>query len=203
MAERRDPGNAPPENPSGDAGRLEDGADSGTPETSDDESTDGGRRSVVVASLKAAIRSDSWALKSYAVVGTLAAALVGLIVLLALPVWIQNTLGQSQSVTFSRAFLILSGLVLVAALLSPLLYARRRERTGERSRRSDFLLGVSGYLLVGSLYLSLLISAPPGQRSTPPAVLAPVVELLYGMDPTLAVVPPLVAVGLIALAGTR
>jgi hypothetical protein len=174
--------------------------EAGTPAASDEEGRTG-RRSVVFASLRAALGSDSWLLTSYAVVGTLAAVLVGVVVALALPVWVENTLGQSQSVTFSRAFLILSGLLLVAALLAPLLYAHRRDRAGNRSRRSDFLLGASGYVLVASLYLSLVISAPPDQRSTPPAAVAPLVEFLYDVDPTLAVVPPLIAVGLIALAG--
>jgi len=164
---------------------------------------DDGGGSLVVASLRTTLGSESWILRSYGIVGTLLAVFVTLIVALAFPVWVESTLGASQTVTFSRAFLLVSGLLLVAVLLAPMVYAHRRDGDGDRSRRSDALLGASGYLLVGSLYLSLLISAPPGRRGTPPAVLAPLVEFLYGLDPAFAVVPPLAAAVLIGVAGNR
>lgn len=185
-------------------GVSDDPGDEDSVETGPDAERVGGLRgSVILAALMAAMRSDSLLLKTYGVVGPLLAVIVSVLVALAFPVWVEGSLGQSQLITFSRGFLLISGLLLVVALLSPLLYAYRRRRSGDRSRRSDFFLAAAGYGLVGSLYLSLLVSAPPEQRGTPPTIVAPLVEGMYGLDPMFAVVPPLLAVVLIVIAGNR
>lgn len=175
--------------------------DRGPEATAGEEET--GSRSLVVASLLTALRSDSWLLRSYGVVSLLLAVFVVAVVILAFPVWVANSLGSSPTITFSRAFLLLSGMLVVAALFAPVVYARRRHRRGDDSRQSDFLLAGSGYLFVFSLYLSLVISAPPSLRSEPSGVLAPVVDFLYSLDPVFALVPPVVAVAAVVVAGTR
>jgi hypothetical protein len=75
-----------------------------------------------------------------------------------------------------------------------LLVARRHRRTGS-SLAYDRALAAGGYLFLFSLYLALVVTAPPGLRDSPPAVLAPVVGVLYALPPAAGVVPPLVAIG--------
>ncbi|USZ67505.1 hypothetical protein NGM10_12295 [Halorussus salilacus] len=153
-----------------------------------------GSRSVLAGSFRRAFaESDSRLLRSYVVVSGLVGALLVVFLLLALPVWVFNTLGGSEFATFSRAFLLVGAALLVVGLVAPVLSAARRHRRGEASARTDFLLASTGYLFVGSLYLSLVISAPPDARDAPPAALAPVVEFLYALPATYAVAPPLLA----------
>lgn len=165
------------------------GAESGS-ESEDDRT---GGYSLVWRSLKVAFGSDSYLLRSYAVVGGLLATLVVVLVALAFPGWVARTLYGGGTATFSRAFLLVSGLLVVAPVLAPVVLAARRHRRGSATRRSDALFALSGYLFAGSLYVALLVSAPPGQREAPPSAVAPVVEFLYGLDPILAVVPPVLA----------
>lgn len=148
--------------------------------------------SVVLAGLRYALgESDSWALKSYAVVGALCAVFTGLLVLLAFPQWILETdTGALNRV--GRAFLGLLGLLLVAAMVAPLVFVHRR-RTSDRPGR-DRLFGVAGFAYLLSLYVALLVSAPEGLRDDPGGVLAPVVEFLYGLPPQYGVLAPLVGV---------
>ena len=157
-----------------------------------------GRRSVVLASFRETFReSDSRLLKSYVVVSALVGGLLAVVLLLALPVWIFNTVGASELGTFSRAFLVVGGVLMLAALAAPVLSAARRRRRGTESARADLMLALSGYAFILSLYVALLVSAPPDQRGVPPDAIAPVVEFLYSLPPTYAIAPPLVAVALL------
>lgn len=183
-------------------------ADDARPESDESRPDADGARSLLLGAFRHAFAdTDSALLRSYVVVSALLGALVGVLVVLALPVWILNTVGGSVLATFSRAFLLVGGVILLVALVVPVVVAGRRHaraaaNAGARettSARADDLLALSGYLFVLSLYLSLLISAPPGQRETPPALLAPVVEFLYGLPAVLAVAPPLLAMALMGL----
>ncbi|PSQ17013.1 hypothetical protein BRD00_09560 [Halobacteriales archaeon QS_8_69_26] len=156
-----------------------------------------GRYSLVWRSVKTALGSDSYLMRSYALVGSLLAAFVVALVALAFPGWVARTLSGGGTATFSRAFLLLSGLLVVAPLLAPLVLAARRHRAGTATPRADLLFAASGYLFVGSLYVALLVSAPPDQRETPPDAIAPAVGFLYGLDPVFAVVPPVLAAALV------
>ncbi|MFC4549995.1 MULTISPECIES: hypothetical protein [Halorussus] len=161
---------------------------------------DAGGRSLLLASFREAFReSDSRLLKSYAVVSALVGGLVALLLLLALPIWIFNTVGGSELATFSRTFLVVGGVLLLAALAAPVLSAARRHRRGTESARADLLLALSGYLFILSLYLSLLVSAPPERREAPPQAIAPVVEFLYSLPPRYAIAPPLAALAVLAV----
>lgn len=167
-------------------------------------------RSIVVGSFRRAFAdTDSRLLKSYVVVSALFGGLVGLLLALALPVWILNTANGSELATFSRTFLVVGGVLLLVALVAPVVSAGRRHAREAASAHAgggtnahagaDALLALSGYLFVLSLYLALLISAPPGQREAPSALLAPAVEVLYALAPIYAVVPPLLGVALIGV----
>ncbi|WP_115864817.1 hypothetical protein [Halorussus litoreus] len=176
-------------------------ADAETAGERDSSTTESGAsRSVVVGAFRRAFAdSDSWLLRSYVVVSALVGALLGLLLLLALPVWIFNTLGGSEFATFSRTFLVVGGVLLLVALVAPVLASARRHARGTASARVDLLLGLSGYLFVLSLYVSLLVSAPPAQRETPPAAIAPAVEFLYGLSPMFAIAPPVLAAALVGV----
>jgi hypothetical protein len=160
-----------------------------------------GSRSVVIGSFRRAFaETDSWLLTSYVALSAVLGGLIALLLLLALPVWIFNTAGGSELATFSRAFLVVGGVLLLAVLALPVVSSGRRHARGTASWRADYLLAVSGYLFVASLYVSLLISAPPDQRGTPPDAIAPAVEFLYSLPAIYAVGPPLLAVALVAAA---
>lgn len=154
-------------------------------------------RSVLVRAFRRVFGgTDSYLLKSYVVVSALVGGLLAVLLLLALPVWVVDTLGGSELATFSRSFLVVAGVLLVVALVAPVYAAGRRRARGTASARTDRLLALAGYLFVLSLYVALLISAPPDQREAPPALVGPVVEFLYALPPTAAVAPPLLAAAL-------
>lgn len=156
--------------------------------------------SILVGSFRRVLaESDSRLLRSYAVVSALVGTLLALLLVLALPVWIFNTVRGSELATFSRAFLVVGGVVLLGVLVAPVVSAGRRRAGESATGRIDVLLGLSGYLFVLSLYIGLLISAPPGQREAPPALLAPVVEFLYGLPQSYGIVPPVLAAVLIGV----
>lgn len=139
--------------------------------------------------------SDSLFFKSYVVVGGLLAALVAVVFLFAIVQLIAVTTGGSGGVfTFSRAFFVFVGFLVVFPLLAPILSVARRHRRRGSSQRYDFTFAATGYLFVFALYLTLVISTPAEQQETPPAAIAPVVEFLYGLPATYGLVPP-VAVG--------
>jgi uncharacterized membrane protein YidH (DUF202 family) len=174
-------------------------ADAETGTEPDAPQTDGSR-SVLVGSFRRAFAdTDSLLLKSYVAVTLLLGGLLAILLLLALPVWVLNTAGGSELATFSRAFLVVGGVALLVALVAPVVSAGRRHARGTASPRADVSLALAGYLFVLSLYVSLLISAPPDQRETPSALLAPAVEFLYSLPATYAVAPPVLGAALIAL----
>ncbi|WP_209019574.1 hypothetical protein [Halorussus marinus] len=155
-------------------------------------------RSLIRGSFRTAFaETDSRLLQSYAVVAALLSALLATFVVLALPVWIFATVGGSEFATFSRAFLIVGGALLLAVLIGPVLSTARKHRRGTASARADLLAALAGYLFVASLYVSLLISAPPDAREAPPALLAPAVEFLYALPAVYALAPP--ALGIAAI----
>jgi uncharacterized membrane protein YuzA (DUF378 family) len=141
--------------------------------------------------------SESRLFRSYVVLGGLLTAFVVVFFVMALVTLIANTVGTvGGTFTFVRAFYIVVGLAVVAPLAAPVLLVARRHRRVGASVDYDGALAAGGYLFLFSLYLALVISAPPGARSDPPAVIAPLVDLLYGLPPAAGAVPPLVAIGL-------
>lgn len=148
--------------------------------------------------------SDSWAFRSYAVAAALIAAGSAVVLVLGLVGWIASTANQSTVVALSRAFLVVAWLFVVGPVVAPVLLVARRHRRGRAvGPRYDPLLALGGYLFVASLYLGLLISAPPGARGRPPAAVAPLVEGLYALPQPAGIVPPVVAAAAIALLHCR
>ena len=159
-------------------------------------------RGVVGALPYAFRRSDSRLFKSYVLVAGLAVALVVVLVTTGLIVLIADTAAaRGGTLTVSRAFYVLVGLALVGPLLTPpLLVARGRRRGAIADGRYERRLAAAGYLFLGSIYLALVISAPPELRSSPSGALAPLVERLYALPPESALVAPLLCAGLVAAA---
>lgn len=167
--------------------------------------TDDGSYRGVVGALPYALRaSDSWLFRSYAVVGALLSLLVGALLLMGLVVLVDATLGSSASVTLSRAFYAVVGLLVVAPMLAPvLLVARRHRRRTAVAPGYDRRLALAGYGYVLSLYVGLVVSTPSGSRSSVDGALAPAVEALYALPQAAGVVPPLLAAAAIALVHRR
>lgn len=135
-------------------------------------------------------RSDSYLFKSYAVVGTLAAAFVGLLFVFGVVVSLGQTGGRGGMLSFSRSFVLLVGVVLVGPLLAPtLLVARRHRRGTDHDRRYDVAMAVGGYLFLIAVYAAAIASMPEcfsldGElvcRPPPDGVAAPVVAALYAL----------------------
>lgn len=158
----------------------------------------------VFGAIPYAIReSDSWFFKIYGLIGTLAAAVVALVVTLALVVEMGRTevLSGGGLASFSRSLFVLVGFLAVAPLLAPTLFVARRHRLGRRVHELyDQALAAAGYVFLASIYLALLISAPADLREP---TTSPIVGALYALHPAFAVVPPVVAAAAIFLVHRR
>lgn len=169
-----------------------------TDRANDDVATESGSRSILRKSYGRTVRSsDSVLLRSYTVVSALVGLFMIALVLLGLPIWIAQTEGQTALNMIGRALLPLVGLALLAPLVGPVLYAAKNREKGRSDRRGDAALGLAGYLFVTSMYLALVISAPPESRSDPPALVAPIIEFLYGLPALAGLLPPVIGAILI------
>jgi hypothetical protein len=107
---------------------------------------------------------------------------------------IANTAGTAGgSFTFVRAFYVVVGFLVIAPLMAPVLLVARRHRRVGSTPVYDRALAGAGYLFLFSLYVALVVMAPPELRETPPTVIAPAVETLYGLPQVMGAVPPLLA----------
>ncbi|SEH52370.1 hypothetical protein SAMN05192561_104128 [Halopenitus malekzadehii] len=147
--------------------------------------------------------SDSWFFRVYWLVGSLAALFIALVVGMGLIVELARTadLVRGGLVSFSRSLFVLVGFLAVGPLVAPVLLVARRHRLGTAVHRQyDQALAACGYAFLASLYLALVISAPPDfQTSTDSAVLA----LLYAAHPLFGLLPPFVAAAVMILAHRR
>lgn len=150
-------------------------------------------------------RSDSRLFKSYVLVGGFAAAVLSLFMVLSLVVLFGQTASiQGGSLTLSRAFYAVVGLLLVAPTVAPILLVARRHRRGlaaDAGARYDRWLAFAGYAFLLSLYVGLVVSVPEcfeldGEqvcRGRPTGLFAPVVAVLYALPQAAAVLPPALA----------
>ncbi|WP_096389779.1 hypothetical protein [Halopenitus persicus] len=147
--------------------------------------------------------SDSWFFRVYWLVGSLAALFVALVVTMGLVVELARTseLVRGGLVSFSRSLFVLVGFLAVGPLVAPVLLVARRHRLGtDVHPRYDQALAACGYAFLASLYLALVISAPPAfQTPTDSALL----ELLYAAHPILGILPPLAAAVVMVLVHRR
>ncbi|MFC6733773.1 MULTISPECIES: hypothetical protein [unclassified Haladaptatus] len=151
--------------------------------------------------------SDSLLFRTYVVVGSLAGLLVTITITLALVVLIAATSNvPGGSLTLSRAFYVVIGILVLGPLLAPILFvARRHRRRLPVSARYDTLLAAAGYLFLLSLYVGLVISIPEcfvldGEttcRNSPTGVFGPVISVLYALPAITSPLPPLFAALLI------
>ncbi|ELZ33614.1 hypothetical protein C474_04098 [Halogeometricum pallidum JCM 14848] len=155
-------------------------------------------------------RSRSLLFKSYVVLSAFAVALVALFVVIAIVVLLGRTAAvQGGSLTLSRAFFIVIGLLVVLPAVAPTLaVARRYRRDIESTPRYEVALAVAGYLFLFSLYLGAVASMPEtfvldGEtvtRPPPSGLFAPVVALLYAIPQALSWIVPLCGALLVAAA---
>lgn len=146
--------------------------------------------------------SDSWLFRSYALVSALVGALVALLFAAGVVRLIAATSGvEGGTLTLSRAFFVVVGLLVVLPVVAPtLLVARRHRRNAGQDRRYDAALAVAGYAFILSLYLGLLVASPAAFEATPDGPAAPLVGALYVLPRTAGVVPPLLGAAAIASA---
>jgi hypothetical protein len=146
----------------------------------------------VLGAVPYAIRSsDSRLFKSYGVVGGVLAALVAVLFTLSLIRITANTIAATSGVfSFSRAFVIFVGLLVVFPLVAPILSVARRHRRTASTPRYDAIMALTGYAFLVSLWLALVISTPVEQQEPVSGTFAPVVEALYGLPRIAGVVPP-------------
>jgi hypothetical protein len=146
----------------------------------------------------AARQSESWLFRSYALVSAVVGGGLALLFVLGLVVLIAQTAAVAGgSLTLSRAFYVVVGLLLVLPVVTPTLLVARRHRREGSTPRYDAGLALAGYLFVVSLYAALVVTVPPAQQTTPSGPFAPVVAALYALPPVAAVGPPLVGVAAI------
>lgn len=175
-----------------------DRADEGVESDDADEGTYGGLLGAIGYAFR---QSDSRLLRSYVLLGTLVTALVTALFVQSVIVLLGDTVGATGGTfTFSRAFVVVIGLLVVGPLLAPIISTARRHRHGTASPSTDASVAALGYLNVVALYVALVISAPPELRDPATGILAPVVEQLYAAPPTAALVPVVaIAVGTVAI----
>lgn len=154
----------------------------------------GGYRGAIGAFPYAFRVSRSRLLRSYVLVGGLVALLTILLFTASLISLLAATFRTSGGTfTFSRAFVVVVALAVVGPLIAPVLLVARRHRRSGSTLAYDRAMAGGGYAFLFSLYLALLISAPPSLRETPPAVLAPLVETLYALPRVAGLGPPALA----------
>jgi len=147
----------------------------------------------VFGAIPYAIReTESWTMRVYGVIGTLAAGLIATVVTLALVVWMAETANvQGGTFLFSRSLYVIAGFAAVAPLLAPLLFVARRHRRDDPVKPGyDRTLALGGFLFLCSLYVGLIISAPAELRDPTDSVL---LGALYGLPQLAGVVPPVLA----------
>lgn len=140
--------------------------------------------------------SESRLFRSYAVVGGLVAAVSTLLFAISVVVLLSNTFQTSSgTMTFSRSFVVVVALAIIAPVMGPVLFVARRHRRVGSDPRYDRAMATAGFGFLAAVYLALLVSAPPEYRDPPPDALAPVVQPLYDL-PQLAGLLPIVLAGL-------
>lgn len=148
--------------------------------------------------------SDSWLFRSYALLGGLLALLVALLFAFGTVYVIGRTIGAAGGTfSFSRAFVVFVGFVVVAPLLAPVLFVARRHRREGSTRRYDATVAAAGYCFVASLYVGLVILTPAESRESVGGALAPVVEALYALPGWAGAVPPVLGALAIWIAARR
>jgi hypothetical protein len=154
--------------------------------------------------------SESRLFKLYVVASAAAIGFITLFVGAALVVLIGRTAAvPGGSLTLSRSFYIVIGLLVVLPAIAPiLLVARRRRRGADASGRHEAALAAAGFLFLLSIYLGVVASMPEtftldGEtvtRPPPSGPFAPLVAVLYAVPPVFSWSVPLVGAVLVGIA---
>ena len=154
--------------------------------------------------------SESRLFKLYVVASAVAIGLIALFIGAALVVLIGQTAAvQGGSLTLSRSFYVVVGLLVVLPAIAPTLLVARRHRRGTRgSKRHEAALAAAGFLFLLSIYLGVVASMPEtftldGEtvtRPQPSGAFAPVVAVLYAIPAVFAWSVPLAGAALVGLA---
>lgn len=186
-----------------DANSSADADRKGTPGADSDADADA-YRGLPGAFVYAFRRSDSWLFRCYVLVGAALSLAIGLVFALGVIVLVANTTGPGGTLSLSRSFFVLVGLLIVLPIVAPVLLVARRHRRGiGDDARYDRRLAVTGVLFVASVYVGLIVSTPPEQRVDVGNASAPIVEALYALPAIAGLVPPVVAAALIYVVHRR
>ncbi len=153
----------------------------------------------VFGAIPYAIRaSDSRLFQAYAAAGTLVAAFLTVVFVLAIVgVFAATTGGRGGTFSFSRAFFVFVGLLVVGPLLAPILSVARKHRRGAGEVRYDVGMGALGLALLASLYAGLVATVPPAQQEPYDGVGASLVSVLYDLPQGAGLVLPAVVTAVI------
>ncbi|MFC7213768.1 hypothetical protein ACFQO4_06695 [Saliphagus sp. GCM10025334] len=164
---------------------VDSGAATGN-ETSDSKTYGG-----VLGAFPYAIRqSNSRLFRSYVLVGGAIAAILVFAFALSLVRVIGETVGTTATLSFSRSFVIVVGMAVVAPILAPvLLVARRHRRQVGDDVRYDRRLAASGYLFLAALYVGLIPTVPAEFQTEG----GPIVGFLYGLPLAVGLAIPALA----------
>jgi hypothetical protein len=154
----------------------------------------------------AARASDSWLFRAYVPVAALVAGVLTLLFGLSLLALVAGTAGmRGGSVTLSRAFFVVVGLLVAGPAVAPvLLVARRhRRRAVPPGARHDAGFALLGFLFLAATFVGVAMTVPPAHRDPVSGPLAVLVRPLYAADGRLGALPPLLAALLVALYARR
>ena len=168
-----------------------------------------GYRGVFGAHRFAFQRARSRLFQTYVVIAGIAVVLIALLITMGLVLLIARTASApGGSLTLSRSFYIVIGLLVVLPAMAPILVvARRHRRQRQIATTQERQLALVGFVYLLSIYLGIVASIPSrfrldGEwvtRPPPDGVFAPVVSGLYMMPQQLAWVLPLLGATAIAV----
>ena len=161
-------------------------------------------RSLIIASFRSCLSQDrSRILRSYAIIAIFVILFTVVLILLALPGWIADTDGTSALLMLAPGLLLLGGIGIIAAIITPLWLAQRRTGNAGEMVSLERLYGGFGYALIASIYLALIISAPSEYIDEGSGRFATAIEWLNGLSWPIAVILPLVVIVLLVLVDQR
>jgi len=148
--------------------------------------------------------STSRLFKLYVLISGVATAFISLFIIVALVVLIGRTASiQGGSLTLSRAFYVVVGLLIILPAVAPTLAIARRHRRGlTASKRLEAAVAVAGFGFLVSLYLGVVASMPAtfslDDETTGTGEFEPLVAGLYAIPIEFSWVVPLIGAGCIA-----
>jgi len=164
-------------------------------ETDGDGDGDAGYSGVLGTYPYAFRHSESRLMCSYVVLGGLYTLLIAVLFTFAVVTTIGSTVGAGGGTfSFVRSFVLVVGVLVVVPLMAPVVFVARRHRREGSTRQYDRALAAYGYLLAVSVYMLLVVSAPPELREEPSGALAPLVSFLYDLPAIAGAVFPLAAI---------